>query len=93
MKRTGSEVLALTAALTASSIFRESMCLSKYSCTDIFFFFFLFHGLLRFETSGKISMNKFESEIHFPIDCILVSGSGSGSNKHIQSENDDVSLY
>lgn len=38
MKRTGSEVLALTAALTASSIFRESVCLSKYSCTDIFFF-------------------------------------------------------
>lgn len=36
MKRTGSGVLALTAALTASSIFRESMCLSRYSCTDIF---------------------------------------------------------
>lgn len=36
MKRTGSGVLALTAALTASSIFRESVCLSRYSCTDIF---------------------------------------------------------
>jgi len=35
MKRTGSEVLALTAALTASSSFRESKCLSRYSCTDI----------------------------------------------------------
>nr|GME15336.1 hypothetical protein Iba_scaffold16111CG0010 [Ipomoea batatas] len=36
MKRTGSEVFARTAALTASSSFRESMCLSRYSCTDIF---------------------------------------------------------
>lgn len=36
MKRTGSEVFARTAALTASSIFRESMYLSRYSCTDIF---------------------------------------------------------
>lgn len=36
MKRTGSGVLALTAALTASSILRESMYLSRYSCTDIF---------------------------------------------------------
>lgn len=36
MKRTGSEDLALTAALTASSILRESKCLSRYSCTNIF---------------------------------------------------------
>lgn len=36
IKSTGSRALALTAALTASSIFRESMCLSRYSWTDIF---------------------------------------------------------
>lgn len=46
MKRTGSEALALTAALTASSIFRESKCLSRYSCTDISPSFFFCFGFL-----------------------------------------------
>lgn len=35
MNKTGSGVFALTAAFTASSIFRESKCLSRYSSTDI----------------------------------------------------------
>lgn len=48
MKRTGSVVLALTAALTASSSLRESVYLSRYSCTDISStnFFFFFHDLV-----------------------------------------------
>lgn len=62
MKRTGSEVLARTAALTASSSFRESMCLSRYSCTDIssnshcncfFFFFFSSLSVFRFTLSER----------------------------------------
>lgn len=54
MKRTGSAVLALTAALTASSIFRESMCLSRYSCTDISSSFSFFFS----ETQSKFSQSK-----------------------------------
>lgn len=54
MKRTGSEVFALTAAFTASSIFRESICLSKYSWTDIFFFFLSFLLLLLLNFSSCV---------------------------------------
>lgn len=49
MKRTGSGDLALTAALTASSILRESMCLFRYSCTDIFLMPELTAAASRFE--------------------------------------------
>ena len=60
MKMTGSRVLALTAALTASSIFRESMCFSRYCCTDISCFFFLVLLCISFEIYNVCARNGFK---------------------------------
>lgn len=60
MKMTGSRVLALTAALTASSIFRESICFSRYCCTDICCFFFLVLLCISFEIYNVCARNGFK---------------------------------
>ena len=60
MKMTGSGLLALTAALTASSIFRESVCFSRYCCTDISCFFFLVLLCISFEIYNVCARNGFK---------------------------------